>query len=182
MKKKIFIAINLPEKIKSELVSYQEKIDRFFDDTCPIKWTKKDNLHITMFFIGFVEYDELINVINKTEKALEDLEPFKIKIDSITYGPLGKTPKMVWANGEKIPSIVEANRKLEESLFEIRPTEHEFTPHITLGRIIQWQFKRIDEDQIPQIEEYPNLSFNVNSIDIMESVKGRYVILKSINL
>jgi len=32
MKKKIFIAINLPEKIKSELVSYQEKIDRFFDD------------------------------------------------------------------------------------------------------------------------------------------------------
>ena len=89
---------------------------------------------------------------------------------------------MVWANGEKIPSIVEANRKLEEFLFEIRPTEHEFTPHITLGRIIQWQFKRIDEDQIPQIEEYPNLSFNVNSIDIMESVKGRYVILKSINL
>jgi 2'-5' RNA ligase len=70
---------------------------------------------------------------------------------------------MVWANGEKIPSIVEVNRKLEESLFEIRPTEHEFTPHITLGRIIQWQFKRIDEDQIPQIEEYPNLSFNVNS-------------------
>ena len=62
MKKKIFIAINLPEKIKSELVSYQEKIDRFFDDTCPIKWTKKDNLHITMFFIGFVEYDELIDV------------------------------------------------------------------------------------------------------------------------
>ena len=52
----------------------------------------------------------------------------------------------------------------------------------TLGRIVQWQFKRIDEDQIPQIEEYPNLSFNVNSIDIMESVKGRYVILKSINL
>ena len=69
-----------------------------------------------MFFIGFVEYDELINVINKTEKALENLQPFKIKIDSITYGPLDKTPKMVWANGEKIPSIVEANRKLEESL------------------------------------------------------------------
>jgi 2'-5' RNA ligase len=89
---------------------------------------------------------------------------------------------MVWVNGKKIPSIIEVNRKLEEALFEIRPTEHDFTPHITLGRIIQWQFKKIDEDQIPQIEEYPNLSFDVNSIDIMESVKGSYITLKSINL
>jgi len=182
MKKKIFIAINLPEKIKKDLVNYQEKIDGHFDDFCPIKWTRKDNLHITMFFIGFVEYDELVNVFNKTEKALENLEPFRVELESITYGPLGKTPKMVWVNGKKISEIIEANRNLEEALFEIRPTEHDFTPHITLGRIVQWQFKKIDEDQIPQIEEYPNLSFDVNSIDIMESVKGSYITLKSINL
>ncbi|MFA5228423.1 MAG: RNA 2',3'-cyclic phosphodiesterase [Candidatus Paceibacterota bacterium] len=182
MKKKIFIGINLPEATKQKLVDYQEKIDRFFDDGCPIKWTKKDNLHITMFFIGFVEYDQLIEVFNKTEKALKNLGSFKIELESITYGPLGKTPKMVWANGKKIPSIVEANRKLEEELFEIKATEHNFTPHITLGKIVQWQFKKIDEDQIPQIEEYLNISFDINSIDIMESVKGKYIVLKSINL
>lgn len=182
MKKKIFIGINLPEAVKKKLVNYQEEIDKCFDDSCPIKWTRKDNLHIAMFFIGFVEYDELVDVFNKTEKALENLEPFRVELESITYGPLGKTPKMVWVNGKKISEIIEANRNLEEALFEIRPTEHDFTPHITLGRIVQWQFKKIDEDQIPQIEEYPNLSFDVNSIDIMESVKGSYVILKSINL
>ena len=43
------------EKIKKDLVSYQEKIDGYFDDFSPIKWTRKDNLHITMFFVGFVE-------------------------------------------------------------------------------------------------------------------------------
>ncbi len=182
MKKKIFIAINLPEKIKKDLVSYQEKIDGYFDDFSPIKWTRKDNLHITMFFVGFVEYDELVEIFNRIEKSVEDLEPFKVELDSITYGPLGKTPKMIWVNGKKIPSIVEANRKLEEVLFEIRPTEHEFTPHITLGRIVQWQFKKIDDDQVPQIEEYPKMSFNVDSIEIMESVKGNYITLKSINL
>lgn len=68
---------------------------------------------------------------------------------------------------KKISEIVKANRNPEELLFETRPTEHEFILHITLGRIIQWRFRKIEEDEVPQIEEYPNISFNVNSIDIM---------------
>lgn len=65
MKKKAFITINLSEKIKNDLVKYQEKIDSQFA-ICPIKWTRKDSLHIIMFFVGFVGDDELLDVFNKS--------------------------------------------------------------------------------------------------------------------
>jgi 2'-5' RNA ligase len=116
MKKKIFIAINLPEKIKSELVSYQEKIDRFFDDTCPIKWTKKDNLHITMFFIGFVEYDSKKNPISQktTKKTTQSGKTINIpNVISIENKAYIYEQKLILRELNQLTSFVKAiNKKM----------------------------------------------------------------------
>jgi len=56
---------------------------------------------------------------------------------------------------------------------------------MTLGRIRQWQFKRIEKEEIPSLGEI-NLKFRVNSIEVMESELKRsgpdYTILKSFPL
>jgi len=71
---------------------------------------------------------------------------------------------MIWATGEKIK---------EFNLF----------PHINLGRIKTWQFRQIEPEERPEINENINLSFEVNSIEIMESRLKRtgpdYTILES---
>jgi 2'-5' RNA ligase len=43
---------------------------------------------------------------------------------------------MVWAMVRKYQVLLK-QIEIRRISFEIRPTEHEFTPHITLGRIIQ---------------------------------------------
>lgn len=182
MKKKIFVAVNLPERVKKELEKYQEKISKSFNDFCPIKWTRKDNLHITLFFIGYVDFDELIDIFNEVERAVKKCSSFNVKMENISYAPKKENPKMVWVKGEKSPEMTKINKELEKNLFETNGESNDFIPHVTLGRIIQWQFKRIDLEERPEILEDINISFTAESIEIMESIKGGYVTLKSINL
>lgn len=189
MQKRIFISIGLPENIKDKLIERQEEIARSFsdfNDFCPVKWTKKHNLHITLFFIGYIELDELVPMIDAVERIAESHSSFTVDLKSVAYGPKGNSPKMIWANGENSPELGSLQADLEKELLETRKPDNGFVPHITLGRIIQWQFNRIELEERPDICEDISLSFPVNSIEIMESNLGRggaeYAILKSIPL
>ena len=173
MRHRIFIAINLPEETKRKLVSYQEKIEELFissqyDGRGPVKWTKKDNLHITLEFLGYVADDELLEICRNTRKLASKHKPFTITLNKICYGPLQKMPpRLIWITGEKIGKL-------------------NFSPHITLGRIKTWQWKQIDPEERPDVEKDINLNFEVNSIEIMESVLKKegpeYTALESVPL
>jgi len=189
MKKRIFISIGLPESVKNKLESLSREIsDSFtnFNDFCPVKWTRKHNLHVTLFFIGYVEIEDLPGIIKTVERIVKKHQSFKINLKDISYGPKEKSPKMVWANGENSPELGELQAELEKELLDVREPDNRFTPHITLGRIIQWQFNKIESEERPDISKDLSLSFKVESVDIMESDLKRggahYTVLESISL
>ncbi len=165
-RQRIFIAINLPENIKKKLAEYQKKWPEL-----PIRWTKPENLHITLDFIGYVADEELLEVCKKTKEIADKHNFFEIKLTRICYGPLrfrsGQAPRMVWAIGEKIKEL-------------------NLSPHITLGRIRKWEWQRIEPEERPSVDEEIDLNFSVDSIELMESVlkKGgpEYTILESFKL
>ncbi len=180
---RIFIAINLPEEIKSKLISFQEKWPEL-----PCRWTKKENLHITLIFLGYISNEQLLEILKITKEVAIKHQSFLINLKRVCYGPPKKMPpRMVWVEGEKSIQLGNLQRNLESSLFSlIKKTENEnrpYKPHITLGRIRQWQFRQIDPEERPVIEEEISLSFEVNSIEIMESKlkKGgpEYFVLES---
>jgi 2'-5' RNA ligase len=183
-KHRIFIAINLPENIKKKLADCREKWSEL-----TARWAKLDNIHITLAFLGYISDEEMPEVCKALEETVSKYNSFDINLNKICYGPLrdkssGQAPRMVWAIGEKISELSLLKKELDEKLgvFENR----EFAPHITLARISQWAWQRIEPEERPEINEDINLSFTVNSIEIMESIlkKGgpEYVILESYNL
>jgi len=159
MQRRIFIAINLPEAVKKELSSFQLKWPEL-----PAKWTKKDNLHITLEFLGYLSDSELLKVCQNAQELASKHKPFEVKLNKICYGPPGKPPRMVWAIGDKIKEL-------------------NITPHITLARIRAWEWRKIEPEERPLAEEDIDLSFEVNSLEVMESVLKRggpsYTVLKS---
>lgn len=189
MKKRIFISIGLPENVKNKLESCSREISNsftYFNGFCPVKWTRKHNLHVTLFFVGYVELDELTEIFEAVEKIVKKRRSFKINLKDISYGPKGKSPKMVWVNGENSSELGELQAEMEKELLKVGQPDNRFTPHVTLGRIVQWQFNKIEPEERPDINKDVSISFEVNSIDIMESElrKGgaRYTVLKSIPL
>ena len=92
MMHRIFIAINLPEDVKNQLAEYQKKIEGLFQPPVPVRWTKKDNLHITLEFLGNLSEEELIKACQDTEEFAKNHESFTITLDKISYGPPKKMP------------------------------------------------------------------------------------------
>jgi 2'-5' RNA ligase len=172
MRLRVFVAINLPEQIKNELLKYQKK----WPDL-PARWTKKENLHITLIFLGYLNNQELLEVLRITKEVASRHQPFFINLTKIIYAPPKKMPpRMVWVEGEKSNELEKLQKDLKNSLtFPISSNKEEigeketFTPHITLARIRQWDFRKIEPEERPLIEEEISLNFQVNSIEVMES-------------
>ncbi len=188
MQHRIFLAINLPEEIKNKLAKYQASWPEL-----PIKWTKKDNLHITLVFIGRVKDEEIPEICKISEKVAEQNKSFTINLNKICYAPPKKMPpRMVWAAGETSNELTKLQRELEDSLLTstvkrvIKEEKRAYFPHITLGRIRTWEFRRIEPGERPAVNEDISLSFEVNSIEVMESQLKRsgaeYTILSSYDL
>lgn len=179
---RVFVAINLPTEIKKELSAYSEK---WLD--LPAKWTAKDNLHITLEFLGALTDEEIGEVCVAVKEVAEKHESFSLNLTNILYGPPKKMPpKMVWAEGEVSEELSVLREDLENALTErVRfvPENRTFAPHITLARISAMEFRAIEPEEVPEINENIDLQFTVESIEVMESVLKRegpiYEILES---
>lgn len=182
---RIFVAINLPQDIKKELAKYQEK---WLD--LPAKWTPKDNLHITLEFLGALTDEEIGEVCVIVKEVAQRHKSFSLDINKVLYGPPEKIPpKIVWAEGGKSEELTLLREDLENSLTEkIRfvPENRTFAPHITLARISSWEWKAIEPEERPEVNETTDLMFTVESIEVMESELKRdgpvYTVLESHNL
>ncbi|MEK7541078.1 MAG: RNA 2',3'-cyclic phosphodiesterase [Patescibacteria group bacterium] len=185
---RIFIAINLPEDIKKTLAFYQNKWQEL-----PAKWVSPDNIHITLEFLGDLTDEELGEVCLAVKEAAQRHSSFSISLNNVSYGPLPlnpkKSPKMIWAVGEGNKELADLKNDLEKFLLKsirFSPENRKFALHVTLARIKEWEWKRIDPEERPEINENIDLLFTVESIEVMESELKRsgpvYTILESHNL
>jgi len=185
MRHRIFIAINLPQDVKRGLVKCQSNWPEL-----PAKWVREDSLHITLAFLGELPDEELPDILRICEDVSKRHRSFNIRLEKICYGPPEKMPpRMVWSEGEKSKELAELKDDLENSLagnLDYTPDSRSFSPHITLGRINTWEFRKMEPEDCPQVAEEISLSFRVGSIEIMESQLRRggsiYTILQSFPL
>lgn len=195
MEKRVFIAINLPENLKQELEILKEEIEGLFPDFPEgnkgiFNWTKQDNLHITLIFIGSISEQKIPEISRIVKESVSGEKPFSIKIKKISYGPPKSIPpRLIWLENEKNKELTEIVEKLKKAISEknIRGIEEKsFSPHITMARIKEWQWRKIEPEERPEIEREINLKFEVKSIEIMESRLKRtgaeYIILETCNL
>ena len=201
MRHRIFIAINLPEDIKKTLADFQKK----WQDL-PARWVNPENIHITLVFVGYVEDKGLEEIKRAVGEVVKKHPPFSITLNEICYSPyslrdaerrarLGiaehRAPRMIWVVGESSDDFISLKNELEKELTKIpkiffKPEKRDVVPHITLARIKEWEWRRIEPDERPEVKEEIDLTFPVNSIEIMESNLKRggaeYTILESFNL
>ncbi len=192
MQHRVFIAINFPKGIKEKL--YQAK-NEYLD--LPCKWTRRDNLHLTLLFLGRLNDEEVLETCKVVREIGEKHAPFALKLNQIAYGPpnpvkkqsfhgAGKLPRMVWANGIPSKELTMLKNDIENSLYNgqdarytaprfekaqkgLNEENHQFSPHVTLARIKEWQLRQMEIEEIPQIDKEISLTFSVESIEVMES-------------
>jgi len=171
MFKKLFFAVNLPIVVKKELLSIRKELE---DDLAKgIKWVEEENLHITLLFLGNTKEDKVDDIISATEEIKQDF--FKVFFSKLTYMPPEKEKaRMIWVTGES-EELVVLQKKIERCMVPSfkREKDKDFLPHITLGRIKSWEFRKRPLYKIPEVEREISINFKPSSFELMESKQGK---------
>ncbi|MBI2642260.1 MAG: RNA 2',3'-cyclic phosphodiesterase [Candidatus Wildermuthbacteria bacterium] len=179
MMHRIFLAINLQKSVKEQLLAYQEKWPEL-----PARWTKLENLHLTLVFYGNATDQELEEIKQKTKEVAKKHKPFSLKLSKIVYGPSVSQARMIWVVGNTTQELASLQQELAVTLE--RMEEREFSLHLTLARFNEWEFKKIDPEERPEVNEDISFEIPVNSVEIMGSKLKRggaeYSILQSFAL
>jgi RNA 2',3'-cyclic 3'-phosphodiesterase len=76
---------------------------------------------------------------------------------------------------EKSPKLLALQKTVEQTLTSTTLSasgQHDskpFSPHLTLARLKSFQLQQMELEELPQIDEEISLSFEVHSIEVMES-------------
>lgn len=161
MKKRLFFAITLP----------QTTIDLFagLPLTVPenplVRWTKTENLHITVVFLGYLEKENISSLEKEIHQVLQTMRSFSLEFAGLSFGPRGKSPRLIWAKYKDHNDFSETIDRLAEHLQKKGfPPKGKLwkNPHVTLAR-----FKgRIDTSPLPSVILPP---LRATQIDLYES-------------
>jgi len=158
---RLFLTVNMDPDVKEEVF---KQIPAFKTIVKSGRWVAKENLHITMLFLGEVEKEKLTLVEGVMNKAVKGIDPFNLWIEGIGTFPNEKRPNVLWAGVKG--DILELNSLYYQLVAEIGKTELPFdakpkyTPHVTLARKI---------DVFPAGVELKTKGWQVNSLELYQS-------------
>ena len=157
---RLFIAINLSEEMKEGLLEAQGAM---MEMGVGGNYTKPENLHLTMAFIGEFGDPDLVKEVVESI----DFAPFSLAFDGV-----GTFRSLWWAGVEKSDQLHRLAKRLRRALAEagIPFDRKKFSPHITLIR-------RPDRPLDGQILDRIDLgggSMIVDHLSLMRSDRGKH--------
>jgi 2'-5' RNA ligase len=165
MKKRLFIAIPLPESQKEILSSCREK-----NSLADARWTTDEKLHITAYFCGDIEESKIPEMNTSLKDAAANMKPFKLDWKGLVFAPPKRPPRMVWAEYEGNKEFTNMVHAIYNSIKDfLDPSNAEKPhprpiPHVTMARFRNpGTAKEIELDK-PQMEP-----LNVKSFELMAS-------------
>ncbi len=158
---RIFIAIDLPERIKDEIEKIRKGLRGIYG-----KPVEKENFHITLKFIGDVQPD----IFEKIKEELNNVKynKFSIKIGNIgTFGD-----RVVWIGiQEGYEDIVNLHNLIDEQLYKIKiDRDYKFSPHITIYRIKEIINKKEFKESVEKLSKYISDDILIDKFYIKQSI------------
>ncbi len=166
--KRLFVGISLSSPLAKRL---SREIEAFKD--WPIIPTRKENLHVTVLFLGFVAEENLDEILPAIEASVTGVLPFELRFNRIGYFPDSAHPTAIFLYGEDDPMLLKLRQNLDRELGYLVPEKKSFRPHITLGKIRRGKFEALSEK--PKFDKNVNFVEPVSSITLFEStsVEGK---------
>ena len=133
---RLFVAIALDDQVKEAMLTASAAFEA--ERKAHVRWLKKDQLHLTLKFLGEVDERRLPEIEDVLHGAAERTAAFSLKFSRCGCFPERGPVRIVWIGGEQCPAELLSCQTILEEGFEklgFKKEDREFSPHITIGRV-----------------------------------------------
>jgi 2'-5' RNA ligase len=134
---RLFIAIRLPDQIQAALERAQTRLRSSLRQSS-VRWTRPEQLHLTLRFLGNVEAHRVEALITAGQSACRDFAQLSLRVEEVGFFPNERFPRVIWAgvrdSGQQLGLLQTAVQTATQE-FCSEPPDHRFQGHVTLGRI-----------------------------------------------
>ena len=131
-----FIAIELPDELKTGLVQLQAQLKSANQPW--VKWVDPYSIHLTLKFLGNVAVDRIGDITRAMAEAVQGASPFQLEVKDLGVFPNLRRVQVAWVgiSGE-VDKLARLQQRIESNLAVLgfAPELRLFTPHLTLARL-----------------------------------------------
>lgn len=165
MQKRLFLGVPLPFEVTEaiqDFASYHKPLKG-------IRWVSPQNLHITTYFLGAVEVEQIENLMELLSVGLENSRAFSLDFQEYCFAPRPRNPRMIWAKYKKHPAFRAIVHQIDKLYTQINPVQQNRKspiPHITIARLKNfYAFDEIDFSL-----QFPQTPLPIREIVLWESI------------
>lgn len=132
---RLFVGVDLPDDIKDKLGAVEDELNTFVPSG---KWIRRENLHLTLKFLGYCEEERVEEINEKIRKVAQERQTFDFRLHILGAFPSLKRARILWAGiNEGATEFQTVQEEIDKVLLELgfAPEERKFHPHITLARL-----------------------------------------------
>ncbi len=130
-----FIALELPQEIKEAIADYVAPLRALAKG---ISWTKAENVHLTLKFLGDTSKTQLEAVTKTLRETCTGFAPIAAKIAGAGVFPNEHRPRVLWIGfQENSGQLAELAQQIESECRRLgfEKEERGFSPHLTIARV-----------------------------------------------
>lgn len=161
---RVFISIDIPEKVKKEILKIQSQLPEFLG-----KKTEPENLHLTLKFLGEIDEKKVEEVKQKLGEI--NFNKFESEIDSIGVFDNRKSRKysrkiIIWLH---LSNCDELQKEIDDKLKDLFDKENRFMSHLTIARVKNIRNKKDFLDKLEKVK-IQKINFIVDNFRLKNSI------------
>ena len=182
---RIFIAVELPSDVKNQIARMQAELKKV---PAQVSWTKAENVHLTLKFLGEIEEKQLQPVTQAARAGCKGIKKFKISLKGVGGFPNLRQPRVIWIGTQNgAEELISLQAKIDTELDKagFPKEEKKFRPHFTLGRVrVPKNIEKLA--QALGSTEFQTADFDILHLNVMKSQLSPggsiYTVLERIDL
>ena len=174
MKIRAFIAVDISQEARDVLGETVDRLQK--KDISGVRWVRSEGIHLTIKFLGDIEYSVVDEVLSVMERAVGETRPFSLSLSELGAFPSLTNLRVIWVglDGE-LDVLNQLHESIDREVSSIEGFSREsrpFAPHLTLGRMrdhVSGELRRKAGKAIAEVPPGAEVGWQVSQVNLIQS-------------
>ena len=168
--KRLFIGVPIQSESAKILVEIWKNNPELNDHM--LKWTKPENWHITLIFMGNTPESAIPQIQELIEESFAGIKAFRSTIKGIGVFPNSHNPKVLWLGIDNIQTLMPATLHLGALLQQngLYLDNKPLKPHLTLARVKNSAYSEVIKSMSDKYQKFNFGTVEINRVILYESI------------